>query len=213
MTGKRLDSLGRKLASIQHDTAKCLCPCQLKRWGAEKLARRTCNCRSVSRPIRPNCRFLFCIENKGRTPLPLLELCIEKFAGIALPREPFYTHSVPWGLVLEKGPIWIRSDDALAEITAAEPKLPRTGYAQCSLSGVKRTCRFALQMPAYDPKRTFAASARGVQFSSLCSKNADAIVYATSQFRRPSQREFCNTQTQSSADGNAAAHAASLRFF
>ena len=26
--------------------------------------------------------------------------------------------------------------------------------AQCPLSGVKRTCRFALQMSAFDPKRT-----------------------------------------------------------
>jgi hypothetical protein len=55
-------------------------------------------------PIQPNCRFLFCVENKGRTPLPLLELCIEKFAGTALPQKPIYSHAVPWELILEKGP-------------------------------------------------------------------------------------------------------------
>ena len=37
-------------------------------------------------PIQPNCRFLLAFENKGRTPVVMSELCIEKFAGVALPR-------------------------------------------------------------------------------------------------------------------------------
>jgi hypothetical protein len=53
-------------------------------------------------PIQANCRFLFCVENKGRAPLPMLELCIEKFAGTTLPQQPAYIHAAPWGLVLEK---------------------------------------------------------------------------------------------------------------
>jgi hypothetical protein len=38
------------------------------------------------------------------------------------------------------------------------PLLAQSGHGLvhriCPLSGVKRTCRFALQMSAYDPKRT-----------------------------------------------------------
>ena len=74
-------------------------------------------------PIPPNCRVLFCIENKGRTPLRLIDLCIEKFAGNALPSQPTYTHILPWPGVLEKekGPIWIRvGDDQYDAITAAD---------------------------------------------------------------------------------------------
>jgi hypothetical protein len=56
-------------------------------------------------PIPVNCRFLFCIENKGRAPLRMIELCIEKFAGLALPEQPNYVHITTWPLVLEKGPI------------------------------------------------------------------------------------------------------------
>src|SRR5262249_31763392 len=33
--------------------------------------------------------------------------------------------------------------------------------AQCPLSGVKRTCLFALHMSAYDPKRTYFESMSG----------------------------------------------------
>ena len=64
--------------------------------------------------------MLLGIENKGRTPLRLIELCIEKFAGTTLPANPTYTHIVPWGLMLEKGPLWIRADDELTYITPAD---------------------------------------------------------------------------------------------
>jgi hypothetical protein len=41
------------------------------------------------------------------------------------------------------------------------PLLALSGHAElhctCPLSGAKRTCRFALQMSAYDPKRTLDA--------------------------------------------------------
>jgi hypothetical protein len=67
--------------------------------------------------IQPNCRILFCIENKGRSPLRMIELCIEKFAGTSLPYEPVYVHVIPWGLVLEKGPIWIRAAEEQVVIT------------------------------------------------------------------------------------------------
>jgi hypothetical protein len=79
-------------------------------------------------PLQPNCRITFCIENKGRTPLPLLELCVEKFAGTSLPQVPPYIHIVPWGLVLEKGPIWIRAHDALVEITVADVGAAEVAY-------------------------------------------------------------------------------------
>jgi hypothetical protein len=79
-------------------------------------------------PIQADCRFLFCIENKGRAPLPLLELCIEKFAGTTLPQRPAYIHVAPWGLVLEKGPIWIRADDAMIEITPADATAAAAAY-------------------------------------------------------------------------------------
>ena len=39
--------------------------------------------------------------------------------------------------------------------------LRRAGRKECPLLGVKRTCRFALQMSAFDPKRTSAS--RGAQ--------------------------------------------------
>jgi hypothetical protein len=43
------------------------------------------------------------------------------------------------------------------------PLLALSGHAnsseQCPLSGVKRTCLFALRMSAFDPKRTLAAYA------------------------------------------------------
>lgn len=71
-------------------------------------------------PIQPKCRILFAIENKGRTPLRLVELCIEKHIGRALPNVPTYTHKTPWGLILEKGPIWIRGTDDQIEVTPAD---------------------------------------------------------------------------------------------
>lgn len=80
-------------------------------------------------PIQPNCRILFAIENKGRTPLRLVELCIEKHVGRALPDVPTYTHKTPWGLVLEKGPIWIRGTDGQIEITPAEVGQTKAVYA------------------------------------------------------------------------------------
>jgi hypothetical protein len=62
----------------------------------------------ITDPVRPgpipaNCRILFLIENKGRTPLRSLELCLEKFTGNALPARPTYTNVEPWGLMLRKG--------------------------------------------------------------------------------------------------------------
>ena len=71
-------------------------------------------------PIKPKCRILFAVENKGRTPLRLVELCIEKYVGWKLPNTPTYTQKTPWGLVLEKGPIWIRAADDQVEITSAD---------------------------------------------------------------------------------------------
>jgi hypothetical protein len=61
---------------------------------------------AITDPVPPglipaNCRILFFIENKGRTPLRSLELCIEKFAGNALPARPTYTNVEPWGLFAE----------------------------------------------------------------------------------------------------------------
>jgi hypothetical protein len=79
-------------------------------------------------PIQPNCRILFCIENKGRTPLRLKELCVEKFIGTALPPIPSYQHIGPWGLILEKGPIWIRFDDRYSVITSAEVQAANNAY-------------------------------------------------------------------------------------
>ena len=70
--------------------------------------------------IPANCRILFLIENKGRTPLRLLELCIEKFIGPTLPAHPVYIHKESWGLVLEKGPLWIKATDALVNVTPAD---------------------------------------------------------------------------------------------
>jgi hypothetical protein len=71
-------------------------------------------------PIPPNCRVLIAVENKGRTVARMRELCIEKYIGAVLPANPTYTHVEPWGLMLEKGPIWIQASDALANITPAE---------------------------------------------------------------------------------------------
>ncbi|HXW48741.1 MAG TPA: hypothetical protein VEK31_04790 [Xanthobacteraceae bacterium] len=71
-------------------------------------------------PIPANCRILMLIENKGRTALRLTEVCIEKFAGVTLPAHPTYNHTEPWGLVLEKGPVWIRFPDTQAFINPAE---------------------------------------------------------------------------------------------
>jgi hypothetical protein len=79
-------------------------------------------------PLQPNCRFLFAIENKGRSPLRMLELCIEKFAGISLPQQPTYTHIAPWNLVLEKGPIWIRGEDAQIVITSPDVEAATEAY-------------------------------------------------------------------------------------
>ena len=50
----------------------------------------------------------------------MTELCIEKFAGTELPAFPAYNHIIPWGLVLEKGPIWIRAGDDQIEITPTD---------------------------------------------------------------------------------------------
>jgi hypothetical protein len=50
----------------------------------------------------------------------MIELCLEKFAGIALPAQPTYTNRSVWGLILEKGPLWIRTNDSQSVITAAD---------------------------------------------------------------------------------------------
>ena len=71
-------------------------------------------------PLRPNCRILFAIENKGRSPLRMKEICIEKHIGTALPDIPTYTHKNDWGLVLEKGPLWIRATDNQIEVTPSD---------------------------------------------------------------------------------------------
>ena len=57
-------------------------------------------------------------------------------------------------------PIWGYSGNAASLLpnTTRCPLLAQSGHAElhctCPLSGVKRTCRFALQMSAFDPKRT-----------------------------------------------------------
>jgi len=71
-------------------------------------------------PIGPNCRFIFAIENKGRTPLRMIEICVEKFAGSVLPNKPIYVHAEPWGLILEKGPTWVRLSEDQGNITPAD---------------------------------------------------------------------------------------------
>jgi hypothetical protein len=45
-----------------------------------------------------------------------------------LPQKPIYSHAVPWGLMLEKGPIWIRAGDALTEITPADATAAAAAY-------------------------------------------------------------------------------------
>jgi hypothetical protein len=80
--------------------------------------------------IPTNCRIMIAIENKGRNPCKMAELCVEKFAGLALPARPNYAIIIPWGLVLEKGPIWLRPDDAQSHIAAAE-----VGAAAAAING------------------------------------------------------------------------------
>jgi hypothetical protein len=79
-------------------------------------------------PIPPNCRILIAVENKGRTPVRMIELCIEKFAGTTLPESPVYSHAHPWGLVLEKGPIWIRGTEEQIVVTAADCDAANAAY-------------------------------------------------------------------------------------
>jgi hypothetical protein len=79
-------------------------------------------------PIPANCRVLIAVENKGRTVLRLIELCIEKFIGNVLPTTPIYTHIDPWHLVLEKGPLWIQASDQLANITPADVGAAAAAY-------------------------------------------------------------------------------------
>ena len=74
------------------------------------------------------------------------------------------------------------------------PLLSQSGHSnrrhECPLSGVKRTCRFALQMSAFDPKRTsrhrlglanYYSSRR--QF--LRAEQSGIALLALSNFRRP----------------------------
>jgi len=70
--------------------------------------------------IQPNCRIFPYLENKGRTPLRMKEFCIEKYSGTALPERPTYGKATPFGLVLEKGPIWIRGADEQIGISNTE---------------------------------------------------------------------------------------------
>jgi hypothetical protein len=39
---------------------------------------------------------------------------------MSLPVQPAYTNIEPWGLILEKRPLWIRPSDAQANITPAD---------------------------------------------------------------------------------------------
>jgi len=50
-------------------------------------------------PIPSNCRILFCIENKGRTPLRMIELCIENicWSRFAKPTELRACNSMAFG--------------------------------------------------------------------------------------------------------------------
>ena len=80
--------------------------------------------------IPPNCRMLFLVENKGRAVLRMPELCVEKFIGASLPSSPTYRSGIPWGLYLEKGPIWIRFNDEQSVITASEASAANASYPE-----------------------------------------------------------------------------------
>jgi hypothetical protein len=71
-------------------------------------------------PIPSNCRILVAVENKGRTILRIVELCIEKFTGSDLPSIPDYSHATSFNFYLEKGPIWLRGSDAQIAIGPAD---------------------------------------------------------------------------------------------
>jgi hypothetical protein len=78
--------------------------------------------------IPENCRIIIGVENKGRSPLRFTELYLEKFSGLTLPEVPEYENVQPWSLVLEKGPVWLRPDDAQSVITAADLAAAGTAY-------------------------------------------------------------------------------------
>ena len=80
-------------------------------------------------PIQPHCRIIITFENKGRAPCRMRELCIEKFAGNALPTNPIYTHIVQWPLVLERGPVPIRGTEDQVVVTAADAAAAAAAYA------------------------------------------------------------------------------------
>jgi hypothetical protein len=71
-------------------------------------------------PVPANCRILVAVENKGRTTLRIVELCIEKFVGSDLPGIPRYSHSTSFNFYLEKGPIWLRGSDEQIVVTPAD---------------------------------------------------------------------------------------------
>lgn len=79
-------------------------------------------------PIPQNCRFIFALENKGRTHLRLKELCIEKFTGVSLPLEPVYQKVIPWNGVLEKGPLWIRAAEHQIVVSPNEVQAANQAY-------------------------------------------------------------------------------------
>ncbi len=58
----------------------------------------------------------------------MIEICIEKFAGVILPETPSYTHVTRWPLVLEKGPIWIRGTEEQVVVTPADVNETLTAY-------------------------------------------------------------------------------------
>jgi hypothetical protein len=71
-------------------------------------------------PIPSNCRIFVAVENKGRTVLRIVELCIEKFIGSDLPSIPNYAHATSFNFYLEKGPIWLRGSDAQIVVGPAD---------------------------------------------------------------------------------------------
>ena len=81
--------------------------------------------------------------------------CMAQFPHLPPPYQNTSRPSVssPFWLIL----LLLEGDPEHPRIILAAPGLPQKDADQCSAIGVKRTCRFALQMSAFDPKRTSVA--------------------------------------------------------
>lgn len=86
------------------------------------------NQRVAGGSIPENYRIVPVMENKGRNPLRFIELCLKKHSGLSLPGDPEYSDARPWNLILEKGPVPLRLDDAQSVITAADCAAAQAAY-------------------------------------------------------------------------------------